>query len=480
MMARPAAKATTVRASRGHPKKSDVFGAAPVVATDPPKKRGRPSTVAAVIKEPLVELEPSPATPKKRGRPSKAAAKEAAEDAPQPTPKSRPGRPAKTAAVEKIATPPKKKLVGRPPKATTTSSLNRVAGSPRVSKRAPTKRVSTATTSAANLRTRTAPVKKDPVPVEAPKKRGRPAATKKDTTSAEAPKRRGRPATTKKDTTSTEAPKKRGRPAAAKKDTTSTEAPKKRVRPAATKDTTSVEAPKKGGRKTAAKSANKPAAGSGRGRPRKDASAPAAAKKASKTARAAISKPVAPRKRRGYTTLEVPDKFAAQLQNLLLTLQNDEVNQDEGQPTIEEAEEESAEEEQEHVFQDQDVIVDESPIDKDEDAEESAQEEVHSTVVVNPVEEKIYEEEVIAFSGDLDEPAVDGNIEIEYEVREETIIEEPTNQQLQMQEILEDRIHGAVRSELTPSINNDFEESAHETSILQRSMVDNDASRLFA
>jgi hypothetical protein len=423
-MAKSAAKSTPLRAGRGRPKKADVFGAAPVVATDPPKKRGRPSTVAAVINEPLVELEPTPVMSKKRGRPSKAAAAKVVEDAPQPTPKS------KTAAAETIAIPPKKRA-GRPAKAATASSLNRVAGSPRVSKRAPAKRASTAATAKpvaridprvrSKLRTRNAPVKKGPAPIETPKK----------------PAKRA-----KQETASVQPPKKRGRPAAA------------------------------------TKTATKATAGSGRGRPRKDASAqvdtkkaPVATKKAPKTARQAISKPVAPRKRRGYTTLEVPDKFAAQIQQHLLDLEA-------AEEAPEEAADEEAEEEQEHIFQDQDVNAEVTPVDEDENAKEDAQEEVQLVVVVKPAEEETYEEGAEDFAGEPDETA--GEIEVEYEIREETIIEEPTNQEFQMQGDIEDVLNRAVSSELTPSYDDDFEESAHDTSILQQSMGANDASGLFA
>jgi hypothetical protein len=402
-MAKPTAKSTPTRAGPGRPKKAEVLGAAPVVATDlvepepEPKQRGRPKTKsrpAAAAAETIatlpkkraagrppkaatdstlnVELEPTPATPKKRGRPSKAATETIAI-----LPKSRPGRPRKETT-------------------TTASLLNRIAGSPRVSKRAPAKRASPQVSRresvarinprvGSKLRTRTAPVKKE---LESAKK---------------APK-------TKKATKATKA-----------------------------------------------------TAGLGRGRPRKDASAPVSAKNIPKTARQAISKPVAPRKRRGYTTFEVPDKFAAQMQKYLLDLK---------------ATTKEAEEEQDHIVQDQEVNAEANSIDQDEDAEEGAQEEVQLVIVAKPAEEETYEEEAEDFAGDLDEMA--GEIEVEYEIREETIIEEPTNQDFQMQGSIEDELNRAVSSELTPSYNDDFEELAHEASILQQSLGADEARGLFA
>lgn len=281
-------KAQTSTARRGRPAKAAVpelaIPVAAMVSPRPPKKRGRPAKTDAVE---TATLEP----PKKRGRPAKtqvdapiaqidgaikrgrrslAAANAAVTDAPIPT-KKRAGRPAKAAAVTEVPIVPKKR--GRPrkedvvPEAPATLKrrgrpaldLNHVAGSPRVTKRAspPSKPVARA------------PPKVAAAPRINPKMRSR---LRQRTVLVE---------------------KVKEEPARPVK--------KARSRPKQVDVEAEASAPEKKGR---------------RGR---KASAPVSATLAKKVT--ARPKTAAPRKRRGYTSFEVADKFAAQVKQFITDLQ---------------------------------------------------------------------------------------------------------------------------------------------------------------
>lgn len=247
---------------RGRPAKTDTVAAATV---GPPKKRGRPAKTQA--DEPIAQIDQAI----KRGRRSVAVAEEAVAEAPVST-KKRPGRPAKAAAVAEVAVAPKKRA-GRPRKEDAVSGapatpkrrgrpaldLNRVAGSPRVAKR----------TSPRSKTAVRAPPKVTAASRINPKMRSRlrtrtaPLEKTKKVVAEPVKKARGRPKKVEVD----EAP-----------------APKKAV---------------------------------GRGR---KASAPVPVAPAKKVT-ARPPKTAVPRKRRGYTSFEVADKFAAQVKQYIVDLQ---------------------------------------------------------------------------------------------------------------------------------------------------------------
>jgi predicted RNA-binding protein with PUA-like domain len=151
-------------------------------AIEPPKKRGRPSKVAAPVEE--SEEEQVIEQPKKRGRPAKAAApmKESDEEQAVEQPKKR-GRPARANAA---TTPSIAEKPGRPVKAAVAAS------SP------PKKRGRTAKTDPEPA-DEEYDAQEEEVTAEPPKKRGRPSkgqvapATAKQTTTAQPAKKRGRP-----------------------------------------------------------------------------------------------------------------------------------------------------------------------------------------------------------------------------------------------------------------------------------------------
>lgn len=232
-------------------------------AVEPPRKRGRPAKQQT--DEPIAQIDSAI----KRGRRSVIAAQEAVAESSIAT-KKRAGRPAKAVDVAEAATP--KKRVGRPPKedaiaeASATPKrrgrpalhLNRVAGSPRVAKRSSAR---------SKLVTR-APPKAAAAPRINPKMRSR---------------LRQRAAPVEKAVNEATQPNKKscGRP---KKVQAEVEAP----------------APKMAAR---------------RGR---KASVPQPAVSAKKVT--ARPKAAAPQKRRGYTSIEVADRFAAQVKQFITDL----------------------------------------------------------------------------------------------------------------------------------------------------------------
>ena len=274
----PKAQTTTRRGRAG--KAAATQSVAPVAPASPSKKRGRPSKVNGIVESPKKRGRPAKVQTDepiaqidkaiKRGRRSVAAAEEVVAEAPVPT-KKRAGRPAKAAtetvaAAAEVAAP--KKRAGRPPKDAAPATpkrgrpaldLNKVAGPARVAKRSSPRSKPAA---------KAAP-KVAAAPRINPKMRSR---------------LRDRTASTAKPAKEVAQPPKKGR-----------------GRPKKVEAKTEATAPKK----TA-----------GRGR-KAVAPTPAVATK-KVTAR---PKTAAPRKRRGYTALEVPDKFAAQVKQYLVELQ---------------------------------------------------------------------------------------------------------------------------------------------------------------
>ncbi|KAG9202553.1 hypothetical protein G6514_004291 [Epicoccum nigrum] len=287
----PKALTTTRRVRAGRATVTEPVAPVAVMApASPSKKRGRPSKVNGTVESAKKRGRPAKVQANesiaqidkaiKRGRRSVAAAEEVVAEASVPT-KKRAGRPAKVtetvaaaaaAAAAEVAAP--KKRTGRPPKDAAPATpkrgrgrpaldLNKVTGPARVAKR----------TSPRSKPVAEAPTKVAAAPRVNPKMRSRlrdrtvPAAKPTKEVAQPLKKARGRP---KKIEAKTEA---------------QAPAPKKTV---------------------------------GRGRGRKAvAPAPAAAVK-KVTAR---PKAAAPRKRRGYTALEIPDRFAAQVRQYLVELQ---------------------------------------------------------------------------------------------------------------------------------------------------------------
>lgn len=257
----PEPVAPTVRAKRGRPAKAEAAD----IAAEPPKKRGRPAKVTAEIPGPL------DTKALKRGRPS-LRAPETVADAPTPkasarasrthqaeteatdpaVTKKRAGRPRKDDAVPDVAPASGKR--GRPAR-TASRDLRGVAGSPRISKRTVGRPAHTFSRLdprvRSKLRTRLPPA---------------PKVVKQE--SAAAPAKRGRP---RKATVEAPKPKK---------------AEALKVQKAKASKPVKAEASKS--KKLAAQ----------------------------QTTNATSSKPaksIVPRKRRGFTTLEVADSYAAQV-----------------------------------------------------------------------------------------------------------------------------------------------------------------------
>ncbi|KAF2702787.1 hypothetical protein K504DRAFT_508595 [Pleomassaria siparia CBS 279.74] len=399
-MAKTSAEAKPAR--RGRPRKSDIVAPAPtIVGKIAAKKRGRPSKAAEAIEKSIIE---PTATPKKRGRPAK---KAVAEAEPRPEPKSR---------REDAAPAIPFKRAGRPIKTSTATSLNRVAGSPRVTKRTAPRRASVtkpppriSPLMRSRLRTREPPKKEAAPIVEAPKRRGRKPAV-------EAPKRRGR------------------KPAASV-------APKK--------TTAALKTPK---------------ATTGRGRPRKH-SAPVIKQSTAtdKSKIAAVSQPSVPRKKRGYTTFVVPDKWAAQFQQLFLDLEAEVAVAQEGE-TQNESEEEAP------INPAEEQVLDTSAI--DEDVDEAAQQDLAV---------KFAEEDNASLSGGLsgglDDATEDVEVDIEIRqvevIREETQEESPeaTDQELQIQGLIENELNGSGSEFTRDDFNqHNFEQSVNEVSLFPREL----------
>jgi hypothetical protein len=304
---------TDVLRSRGRPKRQEAPEPAPTA--DAPARRGR-AAKADVVAAPAEPVEP----PKKRGRPSKVAAEEAV--AVVKTPKrGRPSLVVPEAAVEEEE-PALKKRMGRPPKIPVVEA-----------------------------------------PTETPKRRaGRPAKASAAIAVAveETPKRRGRPAKNaavdlNRVAGSPRVTKSRARPVVKV-------APAPRIDPRVrSKLRTRVPAAQKVEKPVAAQPTRR------RGRPAAVKAAPPAPIKA-KATKAAATKPAAPRKKRGYTTLEVPDRFAARVQQYLKELQDDETLPSAVEGAIEEGAEQQEEEE----------VVEEEALEAEAGAEEDEEEEVEA------------------------------------------------------------------------------------------------------
>ncbi|KAJ4377253.1 hypothetical protein N0V83_000076 [Neocucurbitaria cava] len=304
-----ATKATeTVSRGRGRPKRAAAPEPAPVTIQSPPVKRGRPTKDAVEVvieaprkrgrpakvadEEPALMSEEAPA-PRRRGRPSKAADDELAVEAPGP--KKSAGRsrkedaPVKDAHLDAAAPTLKKR--GRPAKSTSSPTLNGVMGSPRVTKRASTRIKSAPTATATAAASALAVRRIDPRMRSRLRTRLPPPVPQ---VAQEEPVRK---------------PTKRGRPR---------------------KDVAKVPAPKS--TTAGLKALNK-------------------ASKAGIEKQAKVTKTVAPRKRRGYTTIEVPDKFAAQMKEFLQNL----LDGDSSDSAPVEAGE--AEEQEDEIVVEEDVIV---------------------------------------------------------------------------------------------------------------------------
>jgi hypothetical protein len=330
----PKAKAPTdVPRGRGRPKREAAPEPAPTV--NAPARRGR-TTKADVVAAPVEPVEP----PKKRGRPSRAAAEEvvAVIEAPK---RRRRSLVAPEAAVEEEAPAPKKRM-GRPPKAQVVEA-----------------------------------------PAETPKKRaGRPAKVKATIAVAieGTPKRRGRPAKNaavdlSRVAGSPRVTKSRARPAAKA-------APTPRIDPRVrSKLRTRLPAGQKVEQPVAAQPTKR------RGRPAAvKAALPAPIK--GKVTKAAATKPVAPRKKRGYTTLDVPDRFAAKVQIYLQELQDEE-----SLPiAVEGAAEDVAEQQEEEEVEEEEALEAEAEAGAEEDGEEEMEAEAASgdeDVDAEPEEEDV-------------------------------------------------------------------------------------------
>jgi hypothetical protein len=292
---------TNVLRGRGRPKKPAAPLPAPVAIA--PAKRGRVAKVDAVA---------TPAeTPRKRGRPSKAQVEELVAVS-EPSRRDRRSLVVPKPPVEEALTP--KKRVGRPPRA-------------EVAK----------------------------VPAPTPKNRvGRPS-------KVDAPALEEVPAT----------PKRRGRPAknAATLDLSrvvGSSRVTKSCRHSAPKSNTTAAAPRLNPRLRSklrtrlppaqkAKEEIAPQPVKRRGRPPKAAATPAPPPKKAPGSKATVSKPSAPRKKRGYTVLEIPDNFVAQVQQYLQEIQDadslptpiedgvEDMVEDEAEKTVEDGAEDIAE-----------------------------------------------------------------------------------------------------------------------------------------
>ncbi|KAF2646859.1 hypothetical protein P280DRAFT_503342 [Massarina eburnea CBS 473.64] len=297
-------------------------GPAKAVAADMPKRRGRPAAAAKAAKEtPAVAVEAAKEQPKKRGRPSKvheaapveepkvrrntrqppvAEAPVAEASAPAPAPKKRGGRPKKNVAVveEAPAVGDLPKRQGRAPKAT---------------------------------------VEEAPAVVDPPKRRGRaPKAAVEAVATSTPPKRKGRAAKTQavdleRVATSGRVTKPRSS-ARAKKTAAPAPAPvaAPRMDPRIRSKLRTRAAPAKAEPKQETKPAKKRIGRPPKGAVKNAVATPTKKTKSTKPAErkvkdAGVKKPtkapraanIKPRKRRGYTTLEIPDKHLKQVQDLL-------------------------------------------------------------------------------------------------------------------------------------------------------------------
>ncbi|KAJ8118908.1 hypothetical protein OPT61_g184 [Boeremia exigua] len=328
---------------RGRPAKTT---ASEVATVEPPKKRGRPAKSQG--DEPVAQIESAI----KRGRRSIAAAEEVVAEAPAPT-KQRAGRSTKaTDAVAAEAAAPKKRG-GRPRKDDVTTEaaapskrrgrptldLNRVAGSSRVGKRSsPRSKPAARPTRKVAAAPRANPVEKAKTNVAQPAK-----------------KARGRPKEVGIEVNAS-APKK-------------TSTPKK------------ASAPKKA---------------SGRGR---KASAPVPFTLPKKVT--ARPKTAVPRKRRGYTSFEVADKFAAQVKQLIADLLAEDAAN--AAAAAGEADDEGEEVEVEVELGSEDAIAgpSDNPLEEEEAAIESADEGDHVQTLLD--EERPVQGEDIAADDEFDD-----------------------------------------------------------------------------
>lgn len=307
--------------------------------------------------------------------------------------------------------------------------------------------------------------------VEPPKKRGRPSKAKAEEPAAVAePTKRGRRSLAETPVTETSAPKKRaGRPVREKVAEEATSAPEKRAgrsnkadaavedapalpkrRGQPAKNAPTVDLNRVAGSPRITKTRSKPAARGSkiaaaaqrlnpvmrsklrtqqppkpkvepapqpakrRGRPAKAAVAlPPSPKKASgrKAKNAAITKPTAPRKKRGITNIEVPDKFAAQVQQYLQNLLDADSLPTRDADDAEEVDVEAGDE-----GQDADMVQEEENImvtsaTADEDIEEDG-----VMVVYEEIQEE-YQEEIYN-----EEPEADA--EVDYNAQEDDIQDE--------------------------------------------------------
>ncbi|KAF2827020.1 hypothetical protein CC86DRAFT_455590 [Ophiobolus disseminans] len=307
------------------------------------KRRGR----AAKTEEAPADVEP----PKKRGRPSKVKAEEPVvvaeppvEEA--PAPKKRTGRPAKKAAVEEPV-PELKKRVGRPSKV-------------------------------------------EAAVEEAPKRRGRPARTA--TAALDLSRVAGSPRVTK---SRSKAALKVSKKAALAPRMNPVMRSKLRTRLPPVQKVKEEPAPQPTKR---------------RGRPAKAAAAPLPPPKKApgrKAKDASVTKPTAPRKKRGYTNIEVPDKFAAQVNQFLQDLQDAE-----SLPTPEADIEDEIEADAEVGAEEQDLLA---------SAAAGSDEEGVLVELVEDIQEEVYDEDMDA-AANADYNAQ--NDDIQNDVVEDVIIHE--------------------------------------------------------
>lgn len=233
------------------------------------------------------------ATPRRPGRPKKVALSPAAAPVASETPRRR-GRQPKAATVQVAAEAPKKR--GRPARVEAEEAAPVVQNAP--------KRGRPAKTAAPEPVTEEAP---------APKKRGRPA---KNAPTVDLKRVAGSPRVAKRSSPLSKPAPRASKPVAPASRINPRLRSKLRARvPAAQKTNKEEPAPP-------AHPAKK------RGRPAKAVQAPAPNKMTARKAIATKAKAAAPRKRRGYTSFEIPDKFAAQVQQFIQDLHNAESSEE--------------------------------------------------------------------------------------------------------------------------------------------------------
>ncbi|KAH7079430.1 hypothetical protein FB567DRAFT_121907 [Paraphoma chrysanthemicola] len=420
----PKAQSNVLR-GRGRPKRSAAPEPAPAPApssapvADAPKKRGR-----AAKAEPV---EPPAEAPKKRGRPAKASGGELAAD--YPVKRARRSLAAVAPAPVVEAAPSPKKRAGRPPK-------NSVA--------------------------------QPPVPAPTPKKRmGRPrqadvaAAAAQET--SETPRRRGRPA---KNVSADVLNRVAGSPRITKSRARST--PK--AKPAAVSlvnrrmrsrlRTRLAPAPK-------VKEELVPQPAKRRGRPPRAAAQAPSPKKATshRGPQTAVTKPAAPRKKRGITVLEVPDKFVALVTQYLHELQDADADLEPGEDGAADdisAESEidadavaaAAEEELPEITEENVPLTSATATGDDENASIVGEQiQIHDAVDADPVADMVEEAEVmddivsdILAHGDerVEEQPTEPSAEVEIEtnIQEVVHIEQGSNQPAAFEEDVETQEDG--------------------------------------